>query len=157
VSPLPGLSAARKRAFWLRISEDSTSMAISPWCDANQLLRSNNRQTIAWRRTATEYVMFVPVIVFSGGTRPVGLSANAVTAMAEISISIAGSRSKSVTLLFLAPLHFAFTPSLMSGASDFRSPAATVSIWRMARRWFRPAILSTSSSEYPRRRSSAKR
>jgi protein-tyrosine-phosphatase len=57
--------------------------------------------------------------VFSGGTRPVGLSANAVTAMAEISISIAGSRSKSVTLLFLAPLHFAFTPSLMSGASDF--------------------------------------
>jgi|SRR5450759_301948 arsenate reductase len=34
--------------------------------------------------------------VFSAGTRPVGLNPNAVTAMAEIGISIAGSRSKSV-------------------------------------------------------------
>ena len=34
--------------------------------------------------------------VFSAGTRPTGLSPNAVTAMAELSISIAGSRSKSV-------------------------------------------------------------
>ena len=34
--------------------------------------------------------------VFSAGTRPVGLSPNAVTAMAEIGIDIAGSRSKSV-------------------------------------------------------------
>jgi arsenate reductase len=34
--------------------------------------------------------------VFSAGTRPVGLNPNAVTAMAEIGIDIAGSRSKSV-------------------------------------------------------------
>lgn len=34
--------------------------------------------------------------VFSAGTRPVGLNPNAVTAMAELGISIAGSRSKSV-------------------------------------------------------------
>lgn len=34
--------------------------------------------------------------VFSAGTRPTGLNANAVTAMAEIGINIAGSRSKSV-------------------------------------------------------------
>jgi arsenate reductase len=34
--------------------------------------------------------------VFSAGTRPVGLNPNAVTAMAEIGINIAGSRSKSV-------------------------------------------------------------
>ncbi len=33
---------------------------------------------------------------FSAGTRPVGLNPNAVTAMAEIDINIAGSRSKSV-------------------------------------------------------------
>lgn len=34
--------------------------------------------------------------VFSAGTRPVGLNPNAVKAMAEIGINIAGSRSKSV-------------------------------------------------------------
>jgi arsenate reductase len=34
--------------------------------------------------------------VFSAGTRPVGLNPNAVAAMAEIGIDIAGSRSKSV-------------------------------------------------------------
>ena len=34
--------------------------------------------------------------VFSAGTRPAGLNPNAVTAMAEIGINIAGSRSKSV-------------------------------------------------------------
>ncbi len=34
--------------------------------------------------------------VFSAGTRPVGLNPNAVPAMAEIGIDIAGSRSKSV-------------------------------------------------------------
>ena len=34
--------------------------------------------------------------VFSAGTRPAGLNPNAVTAMAEIGIDIAGSRSKSV-------------------------------------------------------------
>ena len=34
--------------------------------------------------------------MFSAGTRPVGLNPNAVTAMAEIGINIAGSRSKSV-------------------------------------------------------------
>ncbi|MGA2920537.1 MAG: arsenate reductase ArsC [Candidatus Sulfotelmatobacter sp.] len=34
--------------------------------------------------------------VFSAGTRPAGLNPNAVTAMAEIGIGIAGSRSKSV-------------------------------------------------------------
>lgn len=34
--------------------------------------------------------------VFSAGTRPVGLNPNAVAAMAEIGINIAGSRSKSV-------------------------------------------------------------
>ena len=34
--------------------------------------------------------------VFSAGTRPVGLNPNAVTAMAEIGIDIAGNRSKSV-------------------------------------------------------------
>lgn len=34
--------------------------------------------------------------VFSAGTRPVGLNPNAVTAMAEIGINIAGRRSKSV-------------------------------------------------------------
>jgi len=34
--------------------------------------------------------------LFSAGTRPAGLNPNAVTAMAEIGINIAGSRSKSV-------------------------------------------------------------
>ncbi len=34
--------------------------------------------------------------VFSAGTRPAGLNPNAVAAMAEIGISVAGSRSKSV-------------------------------------------------------------
>ncbi len=34
--------------------------------------------------------------VFSAGTRPVGLNPNAVTAMAELGVDIAGSRSKSV-------------------------------------------------------------
>ena len=34
--------------------------------------------------------------VFSAGTRPAGLNPNAVRAMAEIGINIAGSRSKSV-------------------------------------------------------------
>ena len=34
--------------------------------------------------------------VFSAGTRPTGLNSNAVAAMAEIGINIAGSRSKSV-------------------------------------------------------------
>jgi len=34
--------------------------------------------------------------VFSAGTRPTGLNPNAVTAMSEIGISVAGSRSKSV-------------------------------------------------------------
>lgn len=34
--------------------------------------------------------------VFSAGTRPAGLNANAVKAMSEIGIDIAGSRSKSV-------------------------------------------------------------
>jgi len=34
--------------------------------------------------------------VFSAGTRPAGLNPNAVKAMAEIGINIAGSRSKSV-------------------------------------------------------------
>jgi arsenate reductase len=34
--------------------------------------------------------------VFSAGTRPAGLNPNAVTAMAELGVSIAGSRSKSV-------------------------------------------------------------
>lgn len=34
--------------------------------------------------------------VFSAGTRPVGLNPNAVTAMTEIGINIAGNRSKSV-------------------------------------------------------------
>lgn len=34
--------------------------------------------------------------VFSAGTRPVGLNPNAITAMSEIGINIAGSRSKSV-------------------------------------------------------------
>ena len=35
-------------------------------------------------------------VVFSAGTRPVGLNPNAVAAMAEIGIDIAGSRSKAV-------------------------------------------------------------
>jgi len=34
--------------------------------------------------------------VFSAGTRPTGLNPNAVTAMAELGVNIAGSRSKSV-------------------------------------------------------------
>ena len=34
--------------------------------------------------------------VFGAGTRPVGLNPNAVTAMSEIGINIAGNRSKSV-------------------------------------------------------------
>jgi arsenate reductase (thioredoxin) len=34
--------------------------------------------------------------LFSAGSRPAGLNPNAVTAMAEIGINIAGSRSKSV-------------------------------------------------------------
>jgi hypothetical protein len=34
--------------------------------------------------------------VFSAGTRPAGLNPNAVTAMAELGVNIAGSRSKSV-------------------------------------------------------------
>jgi len=47
--------------------------------------------------------------VFSAGTRPTGLNANAVTAMAEIGINIAGSRSKSVDEFSGQQFEYVFT------------------------------------------------
>ncbi len=47
--------------------------------------------------------------VFSAGTRPAGLNPNAVTAMAEIGIDIAGSRSKSVDEFSGLQFDFVFT------------------------------------------------
>jgi arsenate reductase len=47
--------------------------------------------------------------VFSAGTRPAGLNPNAVTAMAEIGINIAGSRSKSVDEFTGQQFEYVFT------------------------------------------------
>jgi arsenate reductase len=47
--------------------------------------------------------------VFSAGTRPVGLNPNAVAAMAEIGIDIAGRRSKSVDELAGQQFDYVFT------------------------------------------------
>jgi arsenate reductase len=47
--------------------------------------------------------------VFSAGTRPAGLNPNAVTAMAEVGINIAGSRSKSVDEFAGQQFDFVFT------------------------------------------------
>ena len=47
--------------------------------------------------------------VFSAGTRPAGLNPNAVTAMAEVGINIAGSRSKSVDEFGGQQFDFVFT------------------------------------------------
>ncbi len=47
--------------------------------------------------------------VFSAGTRPAGLNPNAVTAMAEIGIDIAGSRSKSVNEFSGQQFEYVFT------------------------------------------------
>jgi arsenate reductase (thioredoxin) len=47
--------------------------------------------------------------VFSAGTRPAGLNPNAVKAMAEIGIDIAGSRSKSVDEYARQKFDFVFT------------------------------------------------
>jgi arsenate reductase (thioredoxin) len=47
--------------------------------------------------------------VFSAGTRPVGLNPNAVTAMSEIGINIAGSRSKSVDEFAGQQFEYVFT------------------------------------------------
>lgn len=47
--------------------------------------------------------------VFSAGTRPVGLNPNAVTAMSEIGINIAGNRSKSVDEFAGQQFEYVFT------------------------------------------------
>lgn len=47
--------------------------------------------------------------VFSAGTRPAGLNPNAVTAMAEIGIDIAGSRSKSADEFSGQEFEYVFT------------------------------------------------
>jgi len=47
--------------------------------------------------------------VFSAGTRPTGLNPNAVTAMAELGINIAGSRSKSVDKFAGQQFDYVFT------------------------------------------------
>ena len=47
--------------------------------------------------------------VFSAGTRPAGLNPNAVTAMAEIGIDIAGSRSKSADEFSGQQFEYVFT------------------------------------------------
>jgi arsenate reductase (thioredoxin) len=47
--------------------------------------------------------------VFSAGTRPVGLNPNAVTAMSEIGINIAGSRSKSIDEFAGQQFEYVFT------------------------------------------------
>ncbi len=47
--------------------------------------------------------------VFSAGTRPAGLNPNAVTAMAEVGINIAGSRSKSVDEFAGQQFEYVFT------------------------------------------------
>jgi len=47
--------------------------------------------------------------VFSAGTRPAGLNPNAVTAMAELGINIAGSRSKSVDEFAGQQFEYVFT------------------------------------------------
>jgi len=47
--------------------------------------------------------------VFSAGTRPASLNPNAVTAMAEIGINIAGNRSKSVDEFAGQQFDFVFT------------------------------------------------
>ncbi len=47
--------------------------------------------------------------VFSAGTRPVGLNPNAVTAMAEIGINIAGYRSKSMDEFAEQQFDYVFT------------------------------------------------
>ena len=47
--------------------------------------------------------------VFSAGTRPAGLNPNAVTAMAELGINIAGSRSKSVDEFVGQQFDYVFT------------------------------------------------
>src|ERR1039458_6007824 len=54
--------------------------------------------------------------VFSAGTRPVGLNPNAVTAMAEIGIDIAGSRSKSVAEF--AGHHFDYVFTVCDSAKE---------------------------------------
>lgn len=54
--------------------------------------------------------------VFSAGTRPVGLNPNAVTAMAEIGINIAGSRSKSVDEF--AGQHFDYVITVCDNAKE---------------------------------------
>jgi hypothetical protein len=53
----------------------------------------------------------------------------------------------SATLVLPYGVHLCISPSPMNGASVFCNSAATFSIWCMARRWFRPAIFITSSSE----------
>jgi arsenate reductase (thioredoxin) len=47
--------------------------------------------------------------VFSAGTRPTGLNPNAVTAMTELGINIAGSRSKSVDKFAGQQFDYVFT------------------------------------------------
>ena len=54
--------------------------------------------------------------VFSAGTRPVGLNPNAVTAMSEIGIDIAGSRSKSVDEF--AGQHFDYVFTVCDNAKE---------------------------------------
>ncbi|MFY9744062.1 MAG: arsenate reductase ArsC [Candidatus Sulfotelmatobacter sp.] len=54
--------------------------------------------------------------VFSAGTRPVGLNPNAVTAMSEIGINIAGSRSKSVNEF--AGQHFDYVFTVCDNAKE---------------------------------------
>jgi arsenate reductase len=76
--------------------------------------------------------------VFSAGTRPVGLNPNAVTAMSEIGINIAGSRSKSVDEFVGQQFDYVFTvcdnakescPIFPGGGKrlhqSFEDPAAT--------------------------------
>jgi len=54
--------------------------------------------------------------VFSAGTRPVSLNPNAVTAMSEIGINIAGSRSKSVDEF--AGQHFEYVFTVCDNAKE---------------------------------------
>jgi len=76
--------------------------------------------------------------VFSAGTRPSGLNPNAVTAMAELGINIAGSRSKSVDEFAGQQFDYVFTvcdnarescPIFPGGGKrlheSFEDPAAT--------------------------------
>src|SRR5581483_10653668 len=54
--------------------------------------------------------------VFSAGTRPAGLNSNAVTAMEEIGIDIAGNRSKSVDEF--TGQHFDFVYTVCDSAKE---------------------------------------